>query len=248
MPSKFNSNITKNLSKQLSDNLGIKYLISPIQKLIDLHIEEIFKTTWIYPNNLEIENIQARIRWNMLMDLSANKKTILSVNSNKDEIWLWYSTIYGDTNGAIAIIGDLHKTQIWKLSKYVNKLHKRELIPRQMIELKPSAELSKQQDVNIWWWDPFNYEFVSRLMKFMIEKYWNIDDVLDYYNNWTIEKHLKLKKPIWKYFKTKIDFIDEVKKIFKLKQSNYFKRIIWSPIITINNNSFWFDYREAQIS
>lgn len=104
MPSEFNSDTTKNLAKKLADTLGIRYLISPIQTIVDEEIRMIQDTTLNVPTSFDIENIQARTRGIRLAGISANLGAVFTNNGNKDEIATGYATLYGDVNGVLAVI------------------------------------------------------------------------------------------------------------------------------------------------
>ena len=244
MPSKFNSDTTKNLAKTLADNLWIDYKIYPIQNEVDLKIENITKLSWNTPSSFEIENIQARLRWNILADLSANYKAIFTANWNKDELSTGYATLYWDTSWAISIIWDLHKSQVFELARFIN--NKEEIIPKEMIEMKPSAELSDSQNIDNSGWDPFDYEFLWKLKKAYIERNLTPEDILIKFKNWTLEQKLWLEKNILDYFENKQEFIEQIEKLWKLKHNNFFKRIQYPPIITLTSSAFWTNFRESQ--
>jgi len=246
MPSKFNSDTTKNLAETLANNLGIEYKVYPIQDEVDIKINKLENLTWEKPSNFEIENIQARLRWQILADISPRFKAIFTSNWNKDELATGYATLYWDTSGAISIIWDLHKSEVFELARFINEKSKKEIIPNEMIEMKPSAELSDGQNIDNAWGDPFDYEFLGKLKKAYIERNLTPEDILRKFQNWTLEKKLGLDKNIMEYFETKQDFIEEVEKLWKLKHNNFFKRIQYPPIITLTSSAFWTNYRESQ--
>ena len=246
MPSKFNSDTTKNLAETLANNLGIEYKVYPIQDEVDIKINKLENLTWEKPSNFEIENIQARLRWQILADISPRFKAIFTSNWNKDELATGYATLYWDTSGAISIIWDLHKSEVFELARFINEKSKKEIIPNEMIEMKPSAELSDGQNIDNAWGDPFDYEFLGKLKKAYIERNLTPEDILRKFQNWTLEKKLGLDKNIMEYFETKQYFIEEVEKLWKLKHNNFFKRIQYPPIITLTSSAFWTNYRESQ--
>ena len=246
MPSKYNSNTTKNLAETLASNLEIEYKIYPIQDEVNIKIEKLEKITWEKPSDFEIENIQARLRWQILSDISPRYKAIFTSNWNKDELSTGYATLYWDTSGAISIIWDLHKTQVFDLARFINKKYNKEIIPVEMIEMKPSAELSDGQNIDNSGWDPFDYEFLGKLKRAYIERNLTPEDILRKFKDWILEKKLGLDKNILDYFETKQDFIEEVEKLWKLKHNNFFKRIQYPPILTLTSSAFWTNYRESQ--
>lgn len=248
MPSKFNSNTTKWLAQSLASNLGIDYKIFPIQDIVDQKVKSMGIFTWITPSSFDIENIQARERWQILSDISAVVGWIFTCNWNKDEFMMWYGTLYWDIAWALAIIWDLHKFQVFELAKYINQISNTELIPNDLINLKPAAELSDAQNPENWWWDPFDYEYLWRLNKLIIEKKVRPADILKLYLDWKLEQTIWLKKSILEIYKTPADFISDLERFWKLLHINYFKRVQSPSIITINKASLWFDYRESELS
>ncbi|MGB9622046.1 MAG: NAD+ synthase, partial [Brevinematia bacterium] len=145
MPSRFSSEGTKSDAKKLCENLGIKFLEIPIEKIFTTYLEElktIFEgTKW----DITEENLQARIRGNILMALSNKFGWIVVSTGNKSELSMGYSTLYGDMVGGFALIKDIYKTTVYKLVNYINKKHNLEIIPRSIIERPPSAELRENQ-------------------------------------------------------------------------------------------------------
>ena len=108
------------------------------------------------------ENLQARIRGNILMAI-ANKKGALLLNTgNKTEMALGYCTMYGDMAGALAVISDLNKSQVYAVSRWINEDAGKEVIPDSSITKPPSAELKPGQV------DPFDYDVVSPLVDILI--------------------------------------------------------------------------------
>lgn len=147
MPSKFNTNTTKDLAEELAKNLGIQYLISPIQSIVDEEIQVIEATTEKAVSDFDKENIQARTRGIRLAGIAANQNALFTNNGNKDEAATGYATLYGDIAGAIAPIADLYKElQVRPLARYINNKAKQEIIPNGIIDMKPTAELSDKQN------------------------------------------------------------------------------------------------------
>nr|MDD3720290.1 NAD(+) synthase [Candidatus Gracilibacteria bacterium] len=247
MPSRFNSNTTKNLAEKLANNLGINYLVSPIQDAVDLTIKMIEMTTGIPPSSFEIENIQARERGKMLSDLAPRFQAFYTNNGNKDEIMTGYATLYGDVNGSIALIGDLTKEQVKALARYINKKNGKEIISNEMIDMKPTAELSDSQSPDNGGGDPFNYRFLGAVNKAFIEKQKSLIDLVNALKNGNLEQVLGLHNgELERNFNSKKVIVEELEKIWRLKNNNIFKRIQAPPIPTISKRSFGFDFREAQ--
>lgn len=249
MPSKFNSETTKNLAMKLAKNLQIKYIIFPIDKAINQSINDLQTITWKQVTDFQIENIQARQRWKIMAELSATYNSLYVSNANKDELLTWYFTLYWDSTWSVAILWDLTKIQVVKLARFINKKFKKEIIPQKMIELKPTAELSEKQNPENWLWDPFNYEFLSKLNEAIILKNKSKDELFELLEKNKLDEFLWFKNwELKSFFSKKEDLLIEIEKIYLLKKKSIFKRIQTPPIFSITWKSFWNDYRESQIS
>ena len=145
MPSRYSSPGSISDAELLAKNLGIKLLTIPIEKVLQTYLDmlaEAFKGT--EPNVAE-ENIQARIRGNILMALSNKFGCLVLTTGNKSEMATGYTTLYGDMAGGFAVIKDVPKTTAYKLARYRNSLAESELIPSIIIDKPPSAELKPDQ-------------------------------------------------------------------------------------------------------
>ena len=139
MPTVYTSDESLKDAQALAKNLGINYEIKEIHAIYD-QTKEAFQEGL---EGLADENIQPRIRANLLMAFSNSQNAILLATGNKSEIAVGYSTLYGDSCGAIAPIGDLLKTQVYNLAGYINRA--KEIIPTNIITRAPSAELRPDQ-------------------------------------------------------------------------------------------------------
>jgi len=144
IPSKFTAKHNFEDSKKLAENLGINYDIIPIQALFDCYLKELKILDKKNISNAE-ENLQSRIRSNILMAYSNKFNYLVLATGNKSEIMTGYFTLYGDASGALAPLGSIYKMQVYELADYVNKKYKKEIIPRRIFEKKPSAELKHNQ-------------------------------------------------------------------------------------------------------
>lgn len=246
MPSKFNTNTTKDLAEELAKNLGIQYLISPIQSIVDEEISVIEATTGRPVSDFDKENIQARTRGIRLAGIAANQNALFTNNGNKDETSTGYATLYWDVAGAIAPIADLYKElQVRPLARYINQKVGKEIIPNAIIDMKPTAELSEKQNPDVWGGDPFNYEFLGKFNWATIEKKMTPEDILQAFIDGKLQEIFGLKNPTESYFPTKEAFIEEIEKIWNLQKRAFFKRIQGPAVIQLGRGSFGFDYREA---
>jgi NAD+ synthase/NAD+ synthase (glutamine-hydrolysing) len=139
MPSPYSSRGSVEDSERLAKALGIKTLTIPIDyimKSIDLDLEEAFRGR---DKDVTEENIQARIRGNLLMALSNKYGSVLLTTGNKSELAVGYCTIYGDMSGGLAVISDVPKTVVYRIARWLNA--KRNVIPDSILTKAPSAEL-----------------------------------------------------------------------------------------------------------
>ena len=247
MPSKFNSQLTKNAAMKLASTLGVEYKVIPIQESVDLTIKQ-FEEAGITVSGLGLENIQARDRGSrILAGVAAALGAIFINNGNKTETALGYATLYGDINGALAPLGDLYKYEIYDLARYINEMAKKEIIPQEIIDLVPSAELSEDQDVTKGKGDPIIYPYHDRLVRAFVEFRRDPEYILNLYSKGKVESELGvLKGTIAKHFKTNKDFINDLEHKWKLFKINYFKRIQGPPNIAVSRRAFGYDLRESQ--
>lgn len=143
MPSQFSSSHSLSDAYDLTQRIKIKNIELPIEPITEKVSEVLYPLFQNLPFSLAEENIQSRIRGLLLMAISNKLGYILLNTSNKSESAVGYGTLYGDMCGAISVIGDLYKTQIFALSRYMNR--EKEIIPVSIIEKAPSAELRPDQ-------------------------------------------------------------------------------------------------------
>jgi len=173
MPSIYSSDHSIEDAKQLAENLGIQFQIISIKKINEQMLDDLSPILNGSSSGIAEENLQARIRGNILM-AAANKMGALLLNTgNKTETALGYCTMYGDMAGAIAVISDLNKTQVYAVSKWVNQHYEKSIIPDNSINKLPSAELRPDQV------DPFDYDIVSPLVDRIISDPYNLSTLED---------------------------------------------------------------------
>jgi NAD+ synthase (glutamine-hydrolysing) len=145
MPSRYSSPDSKSDAEALARNLGIEFKVIPIEKAFSAYLEtlaEPFKDT--NPDATE-ENIQARIRGNLLFALSNKFGWLVLACSNKSETAMGYTTLYGDMSGGLIPLKDVPKTMVFELAKYKNRQAGKEVIPSSVLTKAPSAELRPDQ-------------------------------------------------------------------------------------------------------
>ncbi len=143
MPSQFSSDHSIADARQLAENLGAPYNIIEIKDIYGAYMDKLSPIFGDLPFNVTEENIQARIRGALNMAISNKYGNILLNTSNKSEMAVGYGTLYGDLAGGISVIGDVYKTEVFALARYINK--DREVIPINSITKPPSAELRPNQ-------------------------------------------------------------------------------------------------------
>ncbi|MBI5560846.1 MAG: NAD+ synthase [Deltaproteobacteria bacterium] len=145
MPSRYSSRESREDAQRLAKNLGIEFLVIPVDPLFDGYLK-VFKRVFRgrRPGSTE-ENIQARIRGNILMALSNKFGWLVLTTGNKSEMSVGYATLYGDMAGGFAVIKDVPKTMVYAVAGHINEKAKRAVIPERVLKKAPSAELKPHQ-------------------------------------------------------------------------------------------------------
>ncbi len=143
LPGPFNAEMSFDLAKELASNLGCRFESIKIDGMYELTLKKLNESFDFNEFTFANENLQARLRAMCLMAVSNRENSLLLSTGNKSELAVGYSTMYGDLAGAISPIGDLLKTQVYELSHHYNT--QSELIPTQIIDREPSAELRPDQ-------------------------------------------------------------------------------------------------------
>jgi NAD+ synthase (glutamine-hydrolysing) len=145
MPSRYSSRRCVSDTKVLAQNLDIKLITIPIERIFRAYLNILDDSFKNVETDVTEENLQARIRGNILMALSNKFGWLVLTTGNKSEFATGYTTLYGDMAGGFAVIKDVPKTMVYKLAIYRNSLTSDELIPSGTIENPPSAELRFEQ-------------------------------------------------------------------------------------------------------
>jgi NAD+ synthase (glutamine-hydrolysing) len=143
MPSPYSSQGSIDDSRHLAENLGIRFEVLPISGLFEEYNRALAPVFAGASPDITEENIQSRIRGNLLMALSNKFNALVLTTGNKSEMSTGYCTLYGDMVGALAVIGDVFKTRVYSLCEHLNR--EREVIPRAILDKPPSAELRPDQ-------------------------------------------------------------------------------------------------------
>ena len=143
MPSQYSSQGSLDDAERLANALGIRYDIVPIEPVFDQLKSQLGDIFDGLDEDTAEENMQARIRGNILMSMSNKFGSLLLTTGNKSELAVGYCTLYGDMCGGLAVISDLPKTRVYSLAKWINR--EREIIPESTLTKPPSAELRPDQ-------------------------------------------------------------------------------------------------------
>jgi len=145
MPSQYTSKRSYEDAKKLALNLEIKFIQLSISQILETYLSTLsFQFKGRKPDVTE-ENLQARIRGNLLMALSNKFGWLVLTTGNKSELAVGYSTLYGDMVGGFVVLKDIPKTLVYKLARYRNSKEKKELIPEDILKREPTAELKPHQ-------------------------------------------------------------------------------------------------------
>jgi NAD+ synthase/NAD+ synthase (glutamine-hydrolysing) len=145
MPSPYTSQASLEDAELLAHNLGVKTITISITEIMQSYDAKLAGPFSGLPADVTEENIQARIRGNLLMALSNKYGSILLTTGNKSELAVGYCTIYGDMSGGLAVISDVPKTFVYRLAEWLNSATGREIIPARIMKKAPTAELRMGQ-------------------------------------------------------------------------------------------------------
>lgn len=216
MPGLYSSPESYELSAALCDrlqirlrSLSIKFLHSSVKNAyLDCFSESM--------SGLADENIQSRLRGALIYARSNQTGSMVINTSNKSEIAVGYSTLYGDSVGAMSLLGDLYKTEVFRLCRYINKKYDN-LIPEGIITRAPSAELRENQEDSQ-----------------TLPDYYRLDPILEGFLSYRLGKD-DLKNLGFES--------SEVDKVYGLYQRSEYKRVQFCPIIKVKAKSFGYGYR-----
>jgi NAD+ synthase/NAD+ synthase (glutamine-hydrolysing) len=176
MPGPYSSPGSLTDAQRLARNLGIQYITLPIAEIYESYRRDLRSTFAGLKEDATEENIQARIRGNLLMALSNKFGSLVLSTGNKSELAVGYCTLYGDMAGGLAVISDVPKLMVYELARCVNR--EREVIPETTLTKPPSAELrANQTDLDTL--PP--YDVLDRILKAYVEDLRSPDEIADHY-------------------------------------------------------------------
>jgi len=213
MPGPYSSEGSIRDARQLASNLGIQLIVLPIKNVFGAYRQALADVFSECHEDATEENLQARIRGNMLMALSNKFGALVLSTGNKSEIGVGYCTLYGDVAGGLAVISDVPKTMVYDLARAINR--ERELVPRSSIEKPPSAELRANQTDQ----DTLPpYDVLDRILKAYVEE-------------------VRTPEEIASHFGIPLDLVRDI--ALKVDRSEY-KRKQAAPGIKITSRAFGF--------
>ncbi len=215
MPSKYSSEGSVKDSEKLIEELGISSEHISIQPVVDKTLEMLKDSFRGLDENITEENLQSRVRGLYLMALSNKHGYLLCTTGNKSEIATGYATLYGDMCGALAVIGDVYKTQIYKIAEFINR--DKEIIPIEIIKKAPSAELRPNQTDQ----DSLpEYELLDKILQMYLEEQKEFEEISASIGNKEI-----------------------VQKVLRLVDLNEFKRKQGAPVLRVSTKAFGYGRR-----
>lgn len=262
MPSRHNSPTTRRLAADLAASLGCFYAEVPIDGSVRLTASQIGGLTvrdaagrrscTLQLSPFMLENVQARDRSSRVLAAAAAAfGGVFTCNTNKSEATVGYGTLYGDITGFLANLGDLWKMEVYALARHLNgAVFGREVIPAGCFDVKPSAELSPDQNVDEGKGDPLAYPYHDRLFQSWVE-WWNRvtpEEILAWYAEGTLESRLEYGGRISDLFADARAFVADLERWWNLYQGmGVAKRIQAPPVLAVKRRAFGFDHREAQM-
>jgi NAD+ synthase (glutamine-hydrolysing) len=245
LPSRHNTETTRSIAARLADALGVRYGVIPIQG-IDESVRGVFEAH-AHPiaHGLTRENLHARIRGLLMMAESNDTGALLISCGNETEIALGYATLYGDMCGGLSLIGDLSKTDVYRLARHANARHGREIIPDETFHIVPSAELADGQ------FDPFDYSVVSPIVGEVMERRSSEAELVRQFETRTLDpaRFTPDDRGLTPYDKyTSETFRAIVRDCFRRMRRSVYKRLQGPPIVVVSERAFGFDLRETIIN
>lgn len=176
MPGPYSSEGSLRDARLLAQNLGISFSVLPIQEVFDAYLRTLAPAFEGQAADVTEENLQARIRGNLLMGLSNKFGCLVLSTGNKSEVAVGYCTLYGDMAGGLAVISDVPKTMVYELAKMINA--RKPVIPEETLAKPPSAELRPNQTDE----DTLPpYHVLDRILKAYIEDLWSPEEIVAHY-------------------------------------------------------------------
>jgi NAD+ synthetase len=173
MPSGYTASASMEDAESLAHNLGIRFETIPILGLFEQYKETLKPLFGDEPEDVTEENIQARIRGNLLMAVSNKWGSMVLSTGNKSEMSVGYCTLYGDMAGGLSVLSDVLKTRVYQLARWINR--NGDVIPQRVIDRPPTAELRPDQTDQ----DSLPpYETLDAILESYIEQHQSLDEII----------------------------------------------------------------------
>jgi len=188
MPSEYSARESYEDARALAGNLGIHFEVIPVYATFQAYKDSLAQAFAGMNEDTTEENLQARIRGNILMALSNKFGHLVLSTGNKSELGVGYCTLYGDMAGGLAVISDVPKTSVYKLARFVNR--EREVIPQNTIHRTPTAELRPNQTDQ----DSLpEYEVLDGILRLRVEEQMSVDEIVaSGYDRSTVEQVVRM--------------------------------------------------------
>lgn len=209
MPSRYNAEASMEDAQALAAALDLRTHMLPIQASVDLAAARYTSEFGAYRSGLTLENVQARERGKILMEVSNDQQALVISTGNKTEYALGYTTLYGDMCGGLAVLGDVNKPEVYALGRQINKQRAATVIPERTFTRPPSAELREGQV------DPFDYPRIGPLADL------------------AVEEHLSAEELAGRGYAR-----EEVEMVLRLVRLNEYKRRQAPPILRVTHKAF----------
>ncbi len=255
MPTRFNSDTTKNAARDLAENLGTPYMVAPISDIIESVCHTLERCSFVRNDTvmkvagINHENLQARTRSASILSTVASVVGAgVTCNGNKSEAMVGYCTLYGDTCGVMCALGDLWKTQVYELARYINR--DKEIIPKASIDIPASAELSDAMNVDEGKGDPILYPYHDKLFAMWVEKGVSLEFTEKLLLEGTLCEMLGVDAAYFKaHLSTTEAALEDMRFWYRrFKGLALAKRIQFPPILSVSGHAFGGEYRESQVS
>jgi NAD+ synthase (glutamine-hydrolysing) len=245
LPSRHNTEATRSIAARLAAALGVSYGVIPIQGIDDCVRSTFEEHAHRIGHGLTRENLHARIRGLLMMAESNDTGALLISCGNETEIALGYATLYGDMCGGLSLIGDLSKTDVYRLARHANARHGREIVPEETFRIVPSAELADNQ------FDPFDYAVVAPIVGELMERRAGPADLVRQFETRTLDPGRfppdgQGRTPYDKF--TVEAFRAVVADAARRMRRSVYKRLQGPPIVVVSERAFGFDLRETIIN
>ncbi|WP_152042699.1 NAD(+) synthase [Salinigranum salinum] len=244
LPSAVNTETTKGNAARLAENLGVDYRVVPVQSAYDVLLDTYETHVGPVSHGVAKENVYARVRGLLLMLASNDSGGLLVTNGNETEMALGYVTLYGDACGGLSILGDLSKRDVYDVAAYVNERAGEEVIPHEVFEIPPSAELSQDQV------DPFDYDVVSPVVSDLLEGRLSPAEIVARFERRSLDESRYRPDDEGRTVYDKLDadaFADVVYDTYRRMKRNTFKRVQTPPVVAVSSRAFGTDFREPII-